>query len=107
MTREEFWMQMFLQKVDWTVLDRSRFADTCLAGFDERFPVKSESPAPHLEEESFEWKDWDGALPLPAGTRVEVVFRNGETDNRQNVEDWQWEHYQEDYDIVKYRAIKD
>ena len=104
MTCEDFWTRAFKDRSNDFLEEDAVCADAALAEFDERFPVEIKT---HLEDASFEWKDWDGALPLPAGTRVEVVFRNGETDNKQNVGDWQWEHYQDDYDIVKYRAIKD
>ena len=55
MTREEFWMQIYLK--DLGSNKESFHANKALAEFDDRFPVEIKIP---LEDASFEWKDWDG-----------------------------------------------
>lgn len=49
------------------------------------------------------WLEWAGGdMPVPAGARVDLRFRGGDSGNgRAHI--WYWQHYGEDYDIIAYR----
>jgi hypothetical protein len=58
-----------------------------------------------LEPDEPEWFDWHGGeCPVPAGTRVEVGFRDGDKDTDE-ADEFRWSHKGFKADILAYRIL--
>lgn len=56
-----------------------------------------------------DWILWSGGnCPVDPAQRVEVLFRNGTTDDTRRADLWYWKWVKEDnsYDIIAYRVVK-
>ena len=114
MTREEFWMQIYLK--DLGSNKESFHADKALAEFYDRFPVKRESSNEDSSEDNpSEWIDWSvGDCPVPPETIVEVILRCGGNPERGYAKSFRWDALFYDNparlgegDIIKYRVVKE
>lgn len=100
MTREEFWMQIYIR--DWGSNKESLHADKALAEFYDRFPVKRESS----NEDSSEWVEYSGKVcPVSDKTHVQVWLAgwvNPPTEGHWIAEarEWNWGN------VIKYRVVK-
>jgi len=65
-------------------------------------PTEAEAPVTERP-----WIDWHGGeCPVPAGTRVEVRFRDEATGEYEAAGlDWRWVHYRTPADIIAYRIL--
>lgn len=62
-------------------------------------------PAPAADDEG--WIEWAGGeCPVPAGTKVQCRYRNGDTGQLYRAEGYRWNHAGNGVDIVAYRVIK-
>ena len=57
------------------------------------------------------WIEWNGHenpgfYPEKEGTKVEVMVRDGGRDSGFSVEDWRWQDFGNDGDIIAYRVCK-
>ena len=106
MTREEFWMQIYIK--DLGSCKESFHANKALAEFDDRFPVYNDHTVKTNENDSSKWIEWYGGdCPLPLDTPVCVMFRSGFCESKYKAGFWNWSIDGFSGDIIKYRVVKD